>query len=52
MEIIFYEKFVMEVVIFSVWVSKWGKYIELDVLAYVNGEVNIVIVVEVKSYVC
>lgn len=30
--------------------SKRGKHIELDVLAYANGEVNTAIVVEVKSH--
>lgn len=50
METILYEKFAMEVVTPSVRVSKQGKHIELDVLAYANGEVNTVIVVEVKSH--
>jgi hypothetical protein len=50
METILYEKFAMEVVTPSVRVSKRGKHIELDVLAYANGEVNTAIVVEVKSH--
>ncbi|QHV00876.1 DUF3782 domain-containing protein [Synechocystis sp. CACIAM 05] len=50
METILYEKFAMEVVTPSVRVSKQGKHIELDVLAYANGEVNTAIVVEVKSH--
>ncbi|MFN9174485.1 MAG: DUF3782 domain-containing protein [Synechocystis sp.] len=50
METILYEKFAMEVVTPSVRASKQGKHIELDVLAYANGEVNTAIVVEVKSH--
>ena len=34
----------------SVRVSRNGKYLEVDVLAYANGEVNSVYVVEVKSH--
>ncbi|WLT36829.1 tektin family protein [Synechocystis sp. B12] len=50
METILFEKFGMEVVTPSARVSKQGKHIELDVLAYANGEVNTAIVVEVKSH--
>jgi len=50
METILYEKFAMEVVTPSVRASKQGKHIELDVLAYANGDVNTAIVVEVKSH--
>ncbi len=50
METTLYEKFAMEVVTPSVRVSKQGRHIELDVLAYANGEVNTAIVVEVKSH--
>ena len=52
METILFEKFGMEVVTPSARVSKQGKHIELDVLAYANGEVNTAIVVEVKSHAC
>lgn len=50
METILFEQFGMEVVTPSARVSKQGKHIELDVLAYANGEVNTAIVVEVKSH--
>ncbi|MBE9240637.1 DUF3782 domain-containing protein [Synechocystis salina] len=50
METILREKFGMEVVTPSVRVSKQGKHIELDVMAYANGDVKTAIVVEVKSH--
>jgi hypothetical protein len=50
METILFEQFGMEVVTPSARVSKQGKHIELDVLAYANGDVNTAIVVEVKSH--
>ncbi|AIE75680.1 MULTISPECIES: DUF3782 domain-containing protein [unclassified Synechocystis] len=50
METILYEKFAMEVVTPSVRASKQGKHIELDVMAYANGDVKTAIVVEVKSH--
>ena len=50
METILFEKFGMEVVTPSARVSKQGKHIELDVLAYANGNVNTAIIVEVKSH--
>ncbi|MBE9204167.1 DUF3782 domain-containing protein [Synechocystis salina LEGE 06099] len=50
METILREKFGMEVVTPSVRVSKQGKHIELDVMAYANGDVKTAIIVEVKSH--
>ena len=50
METILYQKFGMEVVTPSVRVSKQGRHLELDVLAYANGDINTAIVVEVKSH--
>ncbi len=50
METILYQQFAMEVVSPSVRVSKQGRHIELDVLAYANGEINTAIIVEVKSH--
>ena len=50
METILFDQFGMEVVTPSARVSKQGKHIELDVLAYANGDVNTAIVVEVKSH--
>lgn len=44
------ERFGMEVVSPSVRVSKDGEHLEIDVLAYANGAVNAVYVVEVKSH--
>ena len=40
----------MEVVSPSVRVSKEGQHLEIDVLAYTNGELNIAYIVEVKSH--
>jgi hypothetical protein len=50
MEKILRERFGMEVISPSVRVAKGGEDLELDVLAYANGEVNAVYVVEVKSH--
>jgi hypothetical protein len=44
------ERFGMEVVSPSVRVSKQGQHLEIDVLAYANGEINEAYVVEVKSH--
>jgi hypothetical protein len=44
------ERFGMEVVSPSVRLTKQGEYMEIDVLAYANGEVNEAYVVEVKSH--
>jgi len=44
------QQFGMEVISPSVRVSKGGQHIEVDVLAYANGEVNAAYVVEVKSH--
>ncbi len=40
----------MDTVAPSVRVSRGGQYLELDVLAYVNGAINAAYVVEVKSH--
>jgi hypothetical protein len=50
MEKILRERFGMEVVSPSVRVSKCGEHLELDVLAYANGDINAAYVVEVKSH--
>ena len=50
METILRQRFGMEVVSPSVRVSKDGKHLEIDVLAYTNGELNIAYIVEVKSH--
>lgn len=44
------ERFGMEVVSPSVRVSKQGQHVEIDVLAYANGDLNEVYVVEVKRH--
>lgn len=44
------ERFGMEVVSPSVRVSKQGQHMEIDVLAYANGDINEAYVVEVKSH--
>jgi hypothetical protein len=51
METILRQRFGMEVISPSVRVSKEGKHIEIDVLAYTNGDLNIAYIVEVKSHV-
>jgi hypothetical protein len=50
MEKILRQRFGMEVVSPSVRVSKEGRHMEIDVLAYANGNLNTVYVVEVKSH--
>ncbi|MFM6628413.1 MAG: DUF3782 domain-containing protein [Microcystis panniformis] len=50
MEKILRQRFCMEVVSPSVRVSKDGKHLEIDVLAYTNGELNTAYIVEVKSH--
>jgi hypothetical protein len=50
MEKILRQRFGMEVVSPSVRASKEGKHMEIDVLAYANGNLNIAYVVEVKSH--
>jgi hypothetical protein len=44
------KRFGMEVISPSVRVSKEGKHMEIDVLAYANSEVNEAYIVEVKSH--
>ena len=51
MEKILRQRFGMEVISPSVRASKEGKHIEIDVLAYANGNLNTAYVVEVKSHV-
>ena len=50
MEKILRQRFGMEVVSPSVRVSKEGQHLEIDVLAYTNGNLNIAYIVEVKSH--
>ncbi|CAK0768389.1 hypothetical protein CCP3SC1_530001 [Gammaproteobacteria bacterium] len=50
MEKILQQRFGMEVVSPSVRVSKDGEHLEIDVLAYANGNINQVYLVEVKSH--
>ncbi|MDH6063308.1 DUF3782 domain-containing protein [Umezakia ovalisporum] len=50
METILRQQFGMEIISPSVRVSKGGEHLEIDVLAYTNGEVNRAMVVEVKSH--
>ena len=50
MEKILRQRFGMEVVSPSVRVSKDGKHVEIDVLAYTNGNLNTAYIVEVKSH--
>ena len=51
METILRQRFGMEVISPSVRASKEGQHIEIDVLAYSNGELNTAYIVEVKSHV-
>ncbi|MFN6306154.1 MAG: DUF3782 domain-containing protein [Microcystis sp.] len=51
METILRQRFGMEVISPSVRVSKEGQHLEIDVLAYSNGELNTAYIVEVKSHV-
>ncbi|MBD2623084.1 DUF3782 domain-containing protein [Microcystis flos-aquae FACHB-1344] len=50
METILRQRFGMEVVSPSVRVSKKGQHLEIDVLAYTNGQLNTAYIVEVKSH--
>ena len=50
MERLLRERFGMEVVSPSVRVSKGGRHLEIDTLAYANGEINAAYLVEVKSH--
>ncbi|WP_295580080.1 DUF3782 domain-containing protein [uncultured Lamprocystis sp.] len=50
MERLLRQRFGMEVVSPSVRVTKEGRHLEIDVLAYANGAVNTAYVVEVKSH--
>ena len=50
METILRQRFGMEVVSPSVRVSKEGQHLEIDVLAYTNGELNTAYIIEVKSH--
>ena len=50
METILRQRFGMEVVSPIVRVSKEGQHIEIDVLAYTNGNLNTAYIVEVKSH--
>ncbi|GCA70886.1 hypothetical protein MiYa_02421 [Microcystis aeruginosa NIES-2519] len=51
METILGQQFGMEVISPSVRVSKEGQHLEIDVLAYSNGELNTAYIVEFKSHV-
>ena len=50
METILSQRFGMEIISPSVRVSKGGQHMEIDVLAYTNGELNTAYIVEVKSH--
>ena len=50
METILGQQFGMEVISPSVRVSKEGQHLEIDVLAYTNGDLNTAYIVEVKSH--
>jgi hypothetical protein len=50
METILRQQFGMEIISPSVRVSKGGQHMEIDVLAYANGELNTAYIVEVKSH--
>ena len=50
MENILRQRFGMKVISPSVRASKGGQHLEIDVLAYANGSINQVFVVEVKSH--
>jgi predicted nuclease with TOPRIM domain len=50
METILREGFGMEIISPSVRASKQGQHLEIDVLAYANGDINTVYIVEVKSH--
>ena len=50
METILRERFGMEIISPSVRASKQGQHLEIDVLAYANGDINTAYIVEVKSH--
>jgi hypothetical protein len=50
METILRQRFGMEIISPSVRASKEGQHLEIDVLAYTNGSINTVYIVEVKSH--
>lgn len=50
MERILQKQFGMEIISPSVRVSKRGQNLEIDVLAYTNGDINTAYIVEVKSH--
>jgi hypothetical protein len=49
METILRDRFGMEIISPSVRASKQGQHLEIDVLAYANGDINTAYIVEVKS---
>ncbi|NLQ06197.1 DUF3782 domain-containing protein [Cylindrospermopsis raciborskii] len=51
MQTILREQFGMEIISPSVRVKKGGENLEIDVLAYTNGDINKAMIVEVKSHV-
>ena len=51
METLLRERFGMEIISPSVRASKNGQHLEIDVMAYANGDINTAYVVEVKSHV-
>ncbi len=51
METILRDHFGMEIISPSVRASKQGQHLEIDVLAYANGDINTAYIVEVKSHV-
>lgn len=51
METLLRERFGMEIISPSVRASKNGQHLEIDVLAYANGDINAAYIVEVKSHV-
>jgi len=50
MEKILRQRFGMEIISPSVRASKEGRHMEIDVLAYANGNLNTAYIVEVKSH--
>ena len=50
METILRQRFGMEIISPSIRASKEGQHMEIDVLAYANGELNTAYIVEVKSH--
>jgi len=50
METILRQRFGMEIISPSVRASKQGQHLEIDVLAYANGDINTAYIVEVKSH--